>query len=513
MNMLKKLKNNAHIFAVLIVAFLYVLLMNQQNIYFTEFIHDDLFFVEKANAIISGNWLGEYNHMTLIKLPLLSLFISLAYFIKVPYLLLSTVLYTLFCLYFFKVAYYIKKIPAFIAYVLLLFNPYRFIDYYNVRILRSDLNAILLVGIFAALFHLFNCKEKNQSKILILLSALVGMFSINREENILLLPILTVGIFLFFLKKGSRSAIKKTFVSIIIQIIPIVAISVINLSYYNAAIPTEFHGTWFSKSIKIIATVSSIENIDMVPVTKETRQLLYNLSPHFQILKQKFEENNIAFNWATNTQYITNRDPHEKEIGGDYFRWAIRDVVAQNGLYSNFRTSENYYKELYTEINNLCKSKKIECNKSSMDIQKIMQNLFNTLKTTVTFMEESLYFSDPNTHMTENITVIKKYNAVGLFNNEAQQKSNMPILTTIAFLYQKFIFVIFIFSVILNQYSKKQYLILGITLFSFTTFSIVSAIFGSIAYEGFSKAPLYLSTPINLFLILTAISLFGSKRD
>ena len=286
-----------------------------------------------------------------------------------------------------------------------------------------------------------------------------------------------------------------------------------NLTYYNATIPTEFHGTWFSKSIQIIATVNSIQDIDMVPITKETRQLLYSLSPHFQILKQKFEENNIAFNWASNTQYITNVDPYEKEIGGDYFRWAVRDVVAQNGLYSNFKTSENYYKELYTEINNLCKSKKIECNKSSMNIQKIMKNLFNTLKTTFTFMEGNLYFSDPNTHKIENITVIKKYNVVGLFNNKMQQKSNMPILTTIAFLYQKFIFMIFIFSVILNQYSKKQYLILGITLFSFTTFSMVSAIFGSIAYEGFSKAPLYLSAPINLFLILTTISLFGSKRD
>lgn len=510
---LKKIKNNANIFAVFIVAFLYVFLMNQQNITVLEVGHDDLFFVEKANSIISGNWLGEYNHMTLIKLPLLSIFISLAYFIKIPYLLLSTLLYILFCLYFFKVAYHIRKIPAFIAYVLLLFNPYRFVDYYNVRILRSDINAILLVGIFATLFHLFNCKEQNQSKVLILLSTLLGIFSINREENILLLPIITVGIFIFFLKQKSKFAIKKTMLSATIQIIPIIAISLMNLIYYNAAIPTEFHGTWFSKSIKLIATVSSIQNIDMVPVTKETRRLLYRLSPHFQILEYNFEETGVAFNWASNTRYITNKDPHDKEIGGDYFRWAIRDAVAQNGLYSNFITSENYYKALYIETNNLCKSKEIECKKSSINIQKIIQNLFNTLKTTFTFMENRVYFSNGNTYTSENSMVIEKYKAAGLFNNEVQQKNKLPILTTISFLYQKFIFLILIFSVILNQYSKKQFLILGITLFSFATFSLVSAIFGSIAYEEFSKEPLYLSAPITLFMIITAFSLFGSKRD
>ena len=70
--------------------------------------HDDLFFARAANFMIHGEWMGAYDHMTLIKVPFYSIFLVLSSFSGLPLLLNETLFYIGACIFlvvgFFPVA-------------------------------------------------------------------------------------------------------------------------------------------------------------------------------------------------------------------------------------------------------------------------------------------------------------------------------------------------------------------------------------------------------------------------
>jgi hypothetical protein len=55
--------------------------------------HDAYLFVWQAAHIIEGLWLGEYNYLTLIKGPFLSIWMALMFYLGIPFLLSQHLLY------------------------------------------------------------------------------------------------------------------------------------------------------------------------------------------------------------------------------------------------------------------------------------------------------------------------------------------------------------------------------------------------------------------------------------
>jgi hypothetical protein len=60
--------------------------------------HDDLHFLRMANAFLATGWFGPYDHMTLIKGPTYPLFIALNYYLGLPLLLTSQLIYLAACI-------------------------------------------------------------------------------------------------------------------------------------------------------------------------------------------------------------------------------------------------------------------------------------------------------------------------------------------------------------------------------------------------------------------------------
>ena len=63
-------------------------------------IHDDWIMVHMADALRSGQWLGEYNDLTLTKGMFFPLYLAVLNFLRLSYLSVSALLYTVSCMIF-----------------------------------------------------------------------------------------------------------------------------------------------------------------------------------------------------------------------------------------------------------------------------------------------------------------------------------------------------------------------------------------------------------------------------
>ena len=73
-------------------------LLESQDFLATYTPHDDYLFVKLAKHILSGEWLGPYNQVTLVKGPVYPLFIAMAHHTALPLLLVQHLLYSMFCI-------------------------------------------------------------------------------------------------------------------------------------------------------------------------------------------------------------------------------------------------------------------------------------------------------------------------------------------------------------------------------------------------------------------------------
>ena len=59
---------------------------------------DDMLMINMTDSIVNGNWIGEYNDIILTKGPTFPLILVAIYYLKIDYITMMTVLYTLSCL-------------------------------------------------------------------------------------------------------------------------------------------------------------------------------------------------------------------------------------------------------------------------------------------------------------------------------------------------------------------------------------------------------------------------------
>jgi hypothetical protein len=87
---------------------------------------DDALFIRLANSIANGEWLGEYDKLTLIKAPFYPLFIATNYLLGLQFKAIEHLIYTLACLsvYFALLKASGNRYWSLVPFLLLLFSPY-----------------------------------------------------------------------------------------------------------------------------------------------------------------------------------------------------------------------------------------------------------------------------------------------------------------------------------------------------------------------------------------------------
>ena len=145
MNYLKNIYSNcknttANIFNILffVIALLYFSVMLHIPISINiNSVHDDAHFWAQAQNILTGNWLGSYSQMTLIKGPFFPIFLAINKIIGINIIASIALLY-IASIYFLIITlenFKIKKVLLIILAAILLFHPAIF----PIRIIRDDI--------------------------------------------------------------------------------------------------------------------------------------------------------------------------------------------------------------------------------------------------------------------------------------------------------------------------------------------------------------------------------------
>lgn len=325
---------------------------------------DDRLFILRAESLIRGNWLGEYNNLTLAKGIFYPLWIAGAFLAGIPLLLSEQILFSFSCVIFIIAIKPLVKnnIYLILSFIFILFHPISYSSpFFSVQ--REGIYVSLTLLLLASTLGLFLRRKDTTSKVLwIIISGLsLSTFYLTREEGIWILPffIIIYACDLYeqflFIKKHKRLHTKRILLlysPFLIFSICLLFISAINYRYYKAFTTVEFKSKGFTSAYGALTRVRHNEWNPDVPVPKETRKKIYVASPRFQEL-EPFLEGDIGEAWRNNSG--------SEEIKGGWFIWAFRDAVASAGYYENGSTAEDYYNDLSKEVNTACNQKKLDC--------------------------------------------------------------------------------------------------------------------------------------------------------
>ena len=391
--------------------------------------YDDQLMVEIADNIVNGKWLGEYSSKTLIKGVFTPLFISITYFLHIPFLIGKEIFYGISCLVFILILKNKIKneIILILVYIVILFNP---IEYSNdiSRVYRDGIYMSLIMYVLAFSIGIFLSRKeniKNQIKYFIGMGFSISATYLCREENIWLFPYLIIMLGATLLPiiidknlKNKKRRIAVYIIPIMIFFITVNIICMLNYKYYGVYTLNQYWGVPFKSAYGALTRVEPNEKKERVPVNKDTLQRLYQYSPKLAEL-QEFFESVEGKRWEMCGEKI------DEEINGGYFHWALMQAVESKGYYQSAKMADNYYKELGKEINDLCDNKTIKSKENKIisntcyfdfqDIWKVITKIPKTIKYQYGLSKVEITVSNPGS-------------VVGL-ENEKEKRNQMEKMT------------------------------------------------------------------------------------
>jgi len=351
-----KIKKHKFAIGIAIIAIIYMILVSVQNPRFCYISpNDDQYILGLADSLLDLKWLGKYNSITLTKGIFSPLFIIFSNFLGIQFLTAEYLFYVGACILF---VYVIRKNVIkndwvnFILFAVILFNP---VLYYTelLKVYRDHIYSSLLIYLIACAFGIFfNYREKPKKIIGYMFGfgfSLTAM-AICREESIWIAPfvlgssIITI-LFIIFDKQVSDKfkKISLYIIPIVIYTATIVVICFINYKYYGKFMKNEFSSSTWKNFLKAVSSVDVEKTYLTVPLTKEARQKIYEVSPSFKELEPYFE-GDAGDGWALNGAI-----PGELEAG--WFQWAMVDITERAGYYTNAKTSNDFFKKITDEVN------------------------------------------------------------------------------------------------------------------------------------------------------------------
>lgn len=324
--------------------------------------HDDALFWHNAYQIVTGNWLGAYNQMTLAKGPGFPLFLAVNAVLGVPVTLLIASFYLLACWLISNTLrdLGLNKYFILVTFTVILFHPALF----PVRIIRDNIYPALTLIIISGVIRLVFVPAQHDRQLVRMVpyGLVFGFFWVTREESIWIVPGL---LFLLFLKvcqlKKQNLPIKDVFYRfacfLLVATIFISLIAFINYHKYGKFEVVDFKGKAFSHALKSLNSVDIGFDLPYVPVSFNKRQEIYKISPSFLQLKDYFEDKGKCWTSRGCAIYPWTCG----DYAGGWFMWALRDAVADKGYYKNPIHAAEFYNKISKEIEESCDRGLIKC--------------------------------------------------------------------------------------------------------------------------------------------------------
>ncbi len=352
------------VFIAFVVAFKLLLSLSQMiYIYPGAAPIDDELMFNAAVSIVNGQWLGEYNWLTLSKYPLFSVWLAFLHVFNVPYLLGGQILYIISCACaVYALTPVIKKnYIKLLLFFVLVFNPVQTAAAVQLRVYRENLTNALALFLFAGFLGMALRAQGAAKKSL--LCAFIAAFGLsgsflNREDGawflVFCIPATIVTCY-FAIKNNTH--LREKILLLASQLIPYtillvctIVLSFINLHYYGRFTVSDFTSSEFNDAYGALVRVSSsdtLEQIDTVPVSHAAIVAVSEAVPEFSDVAQQLETEFILNNYGA-------KQTGEYPAGGFY--WALRHSVYNAGHAGSAQEAKLYYENLANSINEACDS-------------------------------------------------------------------------------------------------------------------------------------------------------------
>lgn len=330
-------------------------------------IHDDQHYLTQAESLLQLDWLGPFNSLTLIKGPFFPIWIAGCFRLGIPLLLAQHLLYiaAVFLLVHALRRWIYSRGVRLIFFAWLLFNPSTF---QVLRVLRDGIycsEILLIIACAVGLSASWNAPLKRAYAWGTGLGLSLVAFWLTREEGVWFVPsvALLIGTATRMVWKHAaeqrRWRLTACALPLLIWGAGLLTVSMVNWIQYGMFTVVELKSPAFVRAYAALVRVKPAEFRRYLPVPKETRERIYEVSPAFAELRP-YLEGRLGQDWASYSQYFTGLDPASNEIASTWFLFALRDAVEQAGYYTNSFTAMNFYKRLALEINSACEEGRLQ---------------------------------------------------------------------------------------------------------------------------------------------------------
>ena len=529
----------------IIVIFLFIVLIrlwlvDTFQLMATDTPHDDYLFIKTAGHILNGEWLGPYNHLTLIKGPVYPLFIAFSYLLGIPLLFSEQILYSIAC---FIAIYSLKpicnnKYIFIFSFIFILFNPFLYNYPLPGRVLRESFSISLVLIIFSSIVGVF-CYIKYSGRVFFIW-ILIFSFSLSsvlytREEGIWLLPPIVMFILLFVFNKTEKKLhLTKKVIIFTVPFFVFLLFSFVfmylNKSYYGFFIINELKTKEFISAYGGLMNVKQDAFRPYVPVSNDVLNKVYEVSSSFKELQPFFDKARLL--------------PSRSQWPPSFFIWQIREAANYAGYSTDLDTALKFYRNVGNDIKNACDAGRLSCISRAASLQPPWFSVYNyrALKEFGMILKNSIGFNNFNTslaqiekrHSTSNLKILLDYSKVvhdKILPYRGQKNIKYPdyyqklriekirILEDIGNSYKFLVPFLFLFSIIIYFISgkKMKFSIKNRPSF-FASSVIVAGIFSLAVVLTFVsvtlwpiKRPLYSIYPLVLLFIILQLNAFDVK--
>jgi hypothetical protein len=328
--------------------------------------HDASNFVEHAKAVLSGDWFGPYDNLTLIKGAVFPLYLAAVQETGLPLPLAHQLLYACACLIACIAAAPLIRNPyaRLLAFAMLYFNPFTYGSFawvaYRSQLTESE--ALIAVSCAFAIF------VRRRQPALSLVPWIAGLdvsfaaFWLTREEGVWLVPCLAILLtaYLWAIRRETRRELLRRAAVLsslgLVWVAAVGLVTIVNGHRYGWYTTVEMQAPEFVSAYNALARIEAAP-VYHVAVPRAAREIAYAASPAAAELRAGLEGTN-GKGWTSSSCTAWNVCG---DIGGGWFMWAFRDAVAIAGHYKSATEARAFYVELARQLDAACDSRKIRC--------------------------------------------------------------------------------------------------------------------------------------------------------
>lgn len=322
---------------------------------------DDELMFRAARSISAGQWLGDYDYLTLSKSMFFPVWLAFLNALHIPYLLGGVGLWcaaALFAAFAFSPLW--QKLPAGQgrAVTLALFAALAYLPTswasYTLRVYRDNIFPALCLLAFAG-FSAAALRVLRTDRTPLWPWLLVGGLGLtagylNREDAGLFLLPFTV---LATLGMAGVAVRRRRWTRLLVQLLPYALLAggigifcALNQAYYGVFTLSDFSGGAFADAMGAMSRVSTDAENPMLSVPADARQKLYAAVPELECLSYWLEEDPQMINDF--------RDPELEDYRAGSFYWAIRRAAQYEGIYDTAAGAEAYWQTVADKVNAAC---------------------------------------------------------------------------------------------------------------------------------------------------------------